>query len=106
MAAQKEKYFPLQLRPDSTRRQVSNQQQAVWEKLWMSGAARQMTSEHQWVVGGNNETLAGMVMKQSAIFIDDGDVHRLGWLQMIVSKEIDFCKAQADPSSSKHRWVW
>ena len=44
----------------------------------MSGAARQMTSEHQWVVGGNNETLAGMVMKQSAIFIDDGDVHRLG----------------------------
>lgn len=48
--------------------------------IFMSHGARHVT----WIAvsgsveeSGNNETLAGMVMKQSAIFIDDGDVHRL-----------------------------
>lgn len=46
----------------------------------MNHGARQVT----WIpVSGsvegsaNNETIAGMIVKQSAIFIDDGDVHRL-----------------------------
>ena len=82
---------------------------SIAQAILMNRGARHVT----WIAvsgslegSGNNETLAGMVMKQSAIFIDDGDVHRLGWIQMIESKVIDFCKAQADPSSSKRRWVW
>ncbi len=50
------------------------------QTIFMSHGARHVT----WIAvsgsveeSGNNETLAGMVMKQSAIFIDDGDVHRL-----------------------------
>ncbi len=46
----------------------------------MNHGARQVT----WIpVSGlvedsaNNETIASMIVKQSAIFIDDGDVHRL-----------------------------
>ncbi|XP_032777147.1 cyanophycinase isoform X2 [Daphnia magna] len=48
--------------------------------ILMNHGARQVT----WIpVSGsledsaNNETVAAMIMKQSAIFIDDGDVHRL-----------------------------
>jgi hypothetical protein len=46
----------------------------------MNHGARQVT----WIpVSGsvegsaNNETIAAIIVKQSAIFIDDGDVHRL-----------------------------
>lgn len=48
--------------------------------ILMNHGARQVT----WLAASaavedsaNNETIAAMVMKQSAIFIDDGDVHRL-----------------------------
>nr|CAH0104006.1 unnamed protein product [Daphnia galeata] len=50
------------------------------KNILMNHGARQVT----WIpVSGsvegsaNNETIAGMIVKQSAIFIDDGDVHRL-----------------------------
>ena len=45
----------------------------------MNHGARQVTWIPVSSVEGsaNNETIAGMIVKQSAIFIDDGDVHRL-----------------------------